>query len=176
MTTATPRTYRVSYCASDDEYERALAIRIAVFCAEQKFSLEDEYDPPVEVDKVTTDHLLMTCVHPDGTEEDAGVIRWWPKTPSTGKLGRLCVLQKFRGGGSGRNLVLALEDHLRQRKGHAGKAMQGQESVTIIVHSQAYAEGFYAKLGYQVEGEMFLEDGADHIKLVKTLQLDPEAK
>lgn len=32
----------------------------------------------------------------------------------------------------------------------------------------------FPQAGYTVEGEKFLEDGADHIRMVKKLQLEPE--
>ncbi|GAA6038627.1 hypothetical protein JCM8097_009454 [Rhodosporidiobolus ruineniae] len=168
----TPRTFRVFHCTTPEEQKRALELRIEVFVREQKFTMEDELDDKDD----TADHFVMVAVNPDGTEEDAGTIRWWPKPGQiAGKLGRLCVIPKYRGGGSGRNLVLFMEDHIRRRQGKAGAALAGENSVLSVAHSQAYATGFYAKLGYKQEGEMFLEDGADHMKMVKELQLDPEA-
>ncbi|GAA5855083.1 hypothetical protein JCM8547_002373 [Rhodosporidiobolus lusitaniae] len=171
MASAPARNFVVRLAESEEDRQRALNVRIAVFVDEQGFSMEDELD-----DKdATSDHFLMVNLNEDGTEEDAGTIRWWPKPNSTsGKLGRLAVIKKFRGGGSGKVLVLALEEHLKQRGGKAGEALKGKESVDIIAHSQAYAQGFYEKCGYTAEGELFLEDGADHIKVVKRVAHIPE--
>ncbi|BGP12360.1 hypothetical protein JCM10213v2_000276 [Rhodosporidiobolus nylandii] len=152
------RTLRVEAADGDEGYQRALAIRIKVFVDEQKFSMEDELDDKDE----TSDHFLLIATNEDGTEEDAGTIRWWPKpdvSPPAGKLGRLAVLKPFRGGGSGKMLVLAMGEHVRQRRGKAGVALRGEKSVT---------------LGYVAEGEPFDEDGAPHIKLLKSIELVPE--
>ena len=42
----------------------------------------------------------------------------------------------------------------------------------IILHSQIQAEGFYEKLGFKRVGEVFLEEGIEHITMrasVKTI-------
>lgn len=148
-----------------------------------------------------SDHLIMYRVGANGEHEDAGTIRWWPKPGQpagkpAGKLGRVCgasspsrrenlalsnshihartVLPKFRGGGTGKILMQALEAHLRARKGKAGVALRGEKSVRVLVHSQLHAEGFYARAGYVREGGQFMEDGAPHCLLVKELELVPE--
>ncbi len=37
-----------------------------------------------------SDHFLMMTTGPDGKEEDAGTIRWWPKpNQAAGKMGRV---------------------------------------------------------------------------------------
>ncbi|GJN92176.1 hypothetical protein Rhopal_005206-T1 [Rhodotorula paludigena] len=168
LTTKKPRTYRVQLC---EDFERCLKIRIAVFVDEQGFTMEDELDDKDE----SSDHFIMTMTNEDGTEEDAGTIRWWPKPGlAAGKIGRVCVLPKFRGGGTGKLLMQAVEDHLHHRRGKAGVALHGKTSVKALVHSQMHAEGFYARSGYVREGEQFMEDGAPHCLLVKTIELVPE--
>ncbi|GAA6058498.1 hypothetical protein JCM10212_006937 [Sporobolomyces blumeae] len=154
-----------------DVYKRCLAIRIAVFVDEQKFTMEDELD---EKD-AASDHLLVVDVKEDGTEEDVGTIRWWPKPDqAAGKMGRVAVVQKYRGSGLGRVLIEALHDHLVYRRGKAGIAAKGQKSVLSIAHSQAYAQGFYERNGYVREGDLFLEDGADHCRMVREITLCTE--
>ncbi|GAA5862407.1 hypothetical protein JCM1840_004171 [Sporobolomyces johnsonii] len=171
----TPSAHRVAFrtllCESDADFQRCLAIRIAVFVDEQGFSMDDELD-----DKdATSDHLLLVATNEDGTEEDAGTIRWWPKPgKSEGKMGRVALHKKFRGGGTGKLLVVALEEHLRSRRGKGGIASTGQSKLLSIAHSQAYAQGFYERAGYVREGDLFLEDGADHVRMVKEIQLEPE--
>ncbi|GAA5888762.1 hypothetical protein JCM6882_002842 [Rhodosporidiobolus microsporus] len=167
------RTFRVQHCETQADWDRAVAIRIAVFVDEQKFSMEDELD-----DKdASSDHFLLIAKHEDGTEEDAGTIRWWPKPnvhPPAGKLGRLAVHKHFRGGGSGKLLVLAMEEHVKQRRGKAGIALKGEKSAKVICHSQTHAQKFYEKSGYVAEGDVFIEDGGPHILLTKVLELKPE--
>ncbi|POY75361.1 GNAT family acetyltransferase [Rhodotorula taiwanensis] len=155
------RTYNVRFVENEQDFDRVIKVRIAVFVEEQGYSLEDELD---EKDP-ESDHFLMTTVGPDGNEEDAGTIRWWPKpNQAAGKMGRVAVLPKFRGGGTGRLLIQAMEEHVRQRKGKAGVAAKG--------YSTMHAEGFYAKAGYLRQGEQFMEDGAPHCLLIKDLELD----
>ncbi|KAK4332027.1 Glucosamine 6-phosphate N-acetyltransferase [Rhodotorula toruloides] len=165
------RSYAVRWCETQADIDRCIQIRIAVFVDEQGFSMEDELD---EKDPVS-DHFLMTTVDAEGKEEDVGTIRWWPKPGlAAGKIGRVCVLPKYRGGGTGKLLMTSIEEHVRNRRGKAGEASKGKESVTAVVHSQMHAEGFYSKAGYVREGDKFMEDGAFHCKLVKEIQLVPE--
>ncbi|GAA5899191.1 GNAT family N-acetyltransferase [Sporobolomyces salmoneus] len=155
----------------DAVYEQCLDIRIAVFVDEQKFTMEDELDEKDE----SSDHLLLLDEKPDGTTEQIGTIRWWPiPGRAAGKMGRVAVLKPYRGLGIGRVLIDVLEEHLRERRGKAGEALKGKEEVESIAHSQAYAQGFYEKSGYVREGDLFLEDGADHVKMVKAVKLKPE--
>ena len=67
------------------------------------------------------------------------------------------VMPKFRGGGTGKLLINAMEEHVRQRKGKAGLAAKGYSTVRVHCHSQMHAEGFYAKSGYLRQGGQFME-------------------
>ena len=245
------RTYNVRFVETEEDYDRVIKVRVAVFVEEQGYALEDELDEYVHVacffdehsyvrlaerdcfsnrKDPESDHFLMTTTGADGKEEDAGTIRWWPKpNQAAGKMGRvagefcLCpkrkvslpfhhrayfpdrwaslspVMPKFRGGGTGKLLINAMEEHVRQRKGKAGLAAQGYPSVRVHCHSQMHAEGFYAKSGYLRQGDQFMEvrdfvhlaacltriplmglaavrekDGAPHCLLVKDIELVPE--
>jgi predicted GNAT family N-acyltransferase len=61
--------------------------------------------------------------------------------------------------GLGRLLVLAIE----QRAAERGLA-------AVELHAQTRACGFYQQLGYAPYGEMFVEDGIEHISMRKQLQ------
>ncbi|TNY21653.1 acyl-CoA N-acyltransferase [Rhodotorula diobovata] len=146
--------------------------RHKVFIEEQGYAAEIEVDA---LDPLC-DHLLMTQTEPDGTTTDIGTLRFYP--PKL-KLGRVAILPAYRGGGRGKLLVEALEEHVRERRGKtgdgkAGVALRGEKSVRVLVHSQLHAEGFYARAGYVREGGQFMEDGAPHCLLVKELELVPE--
>ncbi|GAA6018296.1 hypothetical protein JCM11491_005145 [Sporobolomyces phaffii] len=154
----------------DEVYDQCLAIRIEVFVDEQKFTLEDELDEKDEA----SDHLLLVEHLEDGSTRNVGTIRWWPiPGKRAGKMGRVATIKACRGQGVGRVLVDVLERHLRERQGRAGEALVASDEVESIAHSQAYAQGFYEKSGYVREGDLFLEDGADHVKMVKHIKLDP---
>ena len=82
-----------------------------------------------------------------------------PVSSTKGKLGRLCVLKKYRQKGFGRILVQALEDHAKQ---------QGLNC--ILLHAQVDKIGFYESMGYsQISNELFMEDGIEHVVMNKTL-------
>lgn len=61
--------------------------------------------------------------------------------------------------GIGRMLVRRLEEEARVRR-----------ISRIILHARETARGFYAKLGYAEEGEIFTEVTIPHIKMWKTLE------
>lgn len=114
--------------------------------------------------------------------------------PPKGKVGRVAVHKQFRGTGAGSTLCLALEEHVRERRGKAADVMRGKTSFDLVAHSQKIAEVFYHRLGWETVGEDFLEvrspllssfvrptdeimrsqEGQPHCKVVKTIQLKPE--
>lgn len=148
-------------CETQEDIDKCIKIRIEVFVDEQGYELDDELD---EKDPLSDHILLLRGDDPQGT------IRYYHPM---GKLGRLGVLQSARGLGAGKLLVEALEDHVKTRKGKAGIAESGKSEVQIVANAQAYAEGFYRKCGYSREGDEFLEDGQPHVRMVKTVILDP---
>ncbi|MBM4370778.1 MAG: GNAT family N-acetyltransferase [Deltaproteobacteria bacterium] len=75
-----------------------------------------------------------------------------------GKLFQMAVLPAHQGRGIGRALVAALEDEARAR---------GLRR--IFCHARHHARGYYARLGYQVTGDPFLEIGLEHHRMVKEL-------
>jgi len=117
-------------------------LRRTVFIDEQGVSEADEVD---ELDEAAI-HLLAL----DG-DRPVGTARMLVKG-ATGKIGRVCVLRDARGTGLGAALIRAALDELRRHPG-VREAMLG---------SQSHATGFYEKLGFEVEGEEFLDAGIPH--------------
>ena len=39
----------------------------------------------------------------------------------------------------------------------------------MLLHAQRRAEGFYAAAGYLAEGEPFIEEGIEHVRMRKAL-------
>lgn len=75
-----------------------------------------------------------------------------------GKIGRMAVLEKFRGQGiGGKMLDLLLDEAIRS----------GQKRVYL--NSQCHATAFYGKAGFVNEGEIFMEAGIPHVRMVKVL-------
>ena len=40
-------------------------------------------------------------------------------------------------------------------------------NVPIMIHAQAYAVGFYEKVGFRISSEQFLEDGIPHYEMIR---------
>ncbi|HEX9139325.1 MAG TPA: GNAT family N-acetyltransferase [Steroidobacteraceae bacterium] len=63
-----------------------------------------------------------------------------------------------------------------QRRGIGRQLVQTAEAIarargirTVELHARALACDFYAKLGYRIEGPLFLEVNISHFKMVRTL-------
>ena len=74
------------------------------------------------------------------------------------KMRQLAVRESSQGKGCGRELVNYAESFVREL-GYA----------EIVLHARETARGFYQKLGYEVEGDPFIEVGLPHIAMQKTL-------
>ncbi|KAG2185304.1 hypothetical protein INT44_002094 [Umbelopsis vinacea] len=150
--------YSIVKAETPEQIQDCYAVRINVFVHEQNIPLDleiDEYDPKCY-------HWLATAANSTQRRSrlPLGTIRLYhvPNT-SIGKLGRLAVDLSARGLGLGRKLVEALE----------------KDALTLGItfidcHSQIDKRPFYEKLGYHViDGNIFVEDGIDHIKMGKSL-------
>ena len=126
---------------------RARKIRDAVFIVEQKVPVELEWD---DWDS-RSDHALAL----DGNGNPIGTARLLPD----GHLGRMAVLDPWRGKGVGRALVEALLQRARER---------GLRR--IVLHAQTHASGFYRKLGFAEFGAPFEEAGIPHIAMAIELK------
>lgn len=124
------------------------AIRSAVFIEEQGVPEELEWD---EVD-ARCRHVLAF------SPEDApiGTGRLLPD----GNIGRMAVLKAWRGRGVG-SAILGVLLSLARKEGFD----------TVRLHAQTHAVGFYAKHGFAVTGDEFMEAGIPHRAM--TLRLEP---
>ncbi|OTA20994.1 GNAT family acetyltransferase [Xenorhabdus beddingii] len=126
--------------------QHAFSIRKQIFADEQGFEAEidiDEYD----------DIALHVVIFDD--EKPVGVLRAIPQDDNRLKVGRVAVLKDYRGRGVGRKIMEFIEDYGRKNKVSA-----------IELSSQCHARPFYESLGYQARGEIYLEEGAEHIFMV----------
>lgn len=119
-------------------------IRWAVFVNEQGVSALSEFD---ELDAIAT-HFLLRC---DGVA--AGTARLYRKD-GVARIGRVAVLQAYRGRGLGAELMTqAVQEARRQGCG------------VIVIHAQVQAQSFYARLGFEVQGKEFEEEGIPHVAM-----------
>ena len=74
------------------------------------------------------------------------------------KMRQLAVGKSSQGKGFGRELVNYAHSFARER-----------EYAEIVLHARETARGFYQKLGYEAEGDSFVEVGLLHIAMRKKL-------
>jgi ribosomal protein S18 acetylase RimI-like enzyme len=129
-------------------YESERALRTEVlrkplgFAEVEKFPFEDE-----------SLHLLVV--------EDWRVVGCLLFRPQgdTGRLYQMAVYEEHRGRGLGRRLVKELEQRL-SREGFT----------SIYLHARTPVIGFYEKLDYRTDSEVFIEIGIEHRRMIKKLE------
>jgi len=130
------------------EVRAAMDLRVRVFCDEQGV------DRKVELDGVDDEATQIVALD-DGVVIATCRLRLMD---GTCKLERMAVERPYRGSGAGRRLLEAAEDEARRQ----GASM-------MLLHAQRRAEGFYAASGYLAEGEPFIEEGIEHVRMRKAL-------
>lgn len=130
-----PRIELASWSAAKAEAKR---IRFAVFVEEQGVPAEIELDDRDE-----------DCIHALAFEgsEAVGTGRLLPD----GHIGRMAVLEPFRGRGVGAALLQRLIQAARDR----GDA-------EVVLSAQVHALGFYRAHGFATQGDVYEEAGIPH--------------
>jgi predicted GNAT family N-acyltransferase len=127
---------------SPEEFAHCAAIRMDVFVREQHVPAEEELD---DLDAVSV-HVLA---HSGG--EPVGTGRLIPGEAGKAKIGRMAVLQPFRGLGVGSAVMTQLMDVARKR---------GFTHLSLA--AQLHAVPFYERFGFIAHGPVFLEAGIEH--------------
>jgi len=141
-----PSDISVRIVAWSDARAAAGAIREAVFVAEQGVPAEIELD---EWDE-RSEHALA-C-------EDGGRVVGTGRLLPDGHIGRMAVLRERRGRGVGAAVLAALIDRARER---------GMRRV--VLNAQSRAVPFYARFGFAVSGDEFIEAGIPHVEMARDL-------
>jgi len=141
-----PSDIPVRIVAWSDARAAAGAIREAVFVAEQGVPAEIELD---EWDE-RSEHALA-C-------EDGGRVVGTGRLLPDGHIGRMAVLRERRGRGVGAAVLAALIDRARER---------GMRRV--VLNAQSRAVPFYARFGFAVSGDEFIEAGIPHVEMARKL-------
>ena len=105
------------------------------------------FPPGAEIFPFENASLHLVAVEGDAV---VGCVLFHPEG-KTGRMYQMAVSEPHRGEGIGRRLVAELEEHLREK-----------EFEEIYLHARDYAVSFYEQLGYEAEGEMFMEIGIEH--------------
>lgn len=138
--------FRVSTGSWQQCSTHAKPIRHQVFVVEQKVP------PELELDE-HDDTAIHALVH-DADGQAVGTGRLLPD----GHIGRVAVLQAWRGRGVGAAVMRALI----QQAQHLGYP-------AIELSAQCHAQSFYENLGFQAFGPMYQEAGIQHIAMKRVL-------
>ena len=126
-------------------------LRSEVFVAEQKITL-----PELDNQDLRSIHVFL--LNTDKTDALA-TCRIFQNDQGVWTLGRVVISDIARGEHLGQKMLEAVHEYLKNEL-HAD---------SIFCHAQAYVQKFYEKLGYETEGNYFLEGGVKHIGMRKQL-------
>jgi predicted GNAT family N-acyltransferase len=138
--------FRVRIADWEREREAMRAIRTPVFIQEQRVPQQIEWD---EMDPLCV-HVL--AVDADGTPIGTG------RLAPDGKIGRMAVLEEWRGKGVGAAILDFLIASAQER---------GIKECRL--HAQCHAMDFYLQHGFQADGEQFMEAGIPHMHMHRSL-------
>lgn len=134
-------------------FDNARAVRTAVFCDEQGYSVDDEFD---EHDEFCDDTAHFVAYDGERAVGTSRVIIG--DSDYACKFGRVAVLKEYRKYGVGRLLMNAMLDYAKSR------------SVTEIeLDSQLRAMDFYAKFGFEPFGEVHPDGHVMHRRMALKL-------
>lgn len=120
------------------------ALRQVVFVEEQGVPAEDEWD---DADATATHFLVLHG------QEPIGCARLCVDAP-VGKVGRVCIVPGHRRRGFADALMRHVIEHARVRR-----------LTQLTLDAQTYVVSLYEKLGFVVEGELFLDAGIPHRRM-----------
>ena len=132
-----------------EEREAVKALRRRVFVEEQGVREEEEYD--------TYDDAAYHAVALHQGQV-IGTGRLFQDASGQSLIGRMAIEASWRRRGVGGQVLAFLEREAVQRG--FGR---------LVLHAQTYVKDFYAQHGYQVEGDVFMEAGIEHVLMAKTL-------
>lgn len=140
--------YKSFIIVNDEQLQKAYAIRRKVFIEEQNVPEELELDAYDRQE--ATKHVLMI------DESKKAIFR--PYENGILKIERVAVLQTERGTGIGKLLMERIETEAK-----------GAKYSKLKLSAQLHAQKFYEKLGYQAQGEIYLDAGIEHIDMMKDI-------
>jgi len=142
--------FEVKKISHPEALQQAFAIRKEVFINEQGVTEPDEFD----VFDLTSAQFLAY----NDAGKACGTARW-RKTENGIKLERFAVLKPYRSKGVGAQLLQSMLKDITQ--------YADLLDLTIYLHSQEAAVGFYENYGFQKAGDLFYECDIPHYKMVK---------
>ena len=129
----------------DQLQQDARLIREQVFIVEQNIPEQDEWD---DQDAISQHFVVYDRDQPVATA----------RLLQNNSVGRVAVIQKYRGQGIGRLIMLEIIEHAQQ-----------QQYPFLKLSSQVHAISFYEKLGFVTQGNPYDECGIPHIEMMMPL-------
>ena len=123
----------------------AMPIREHVFIQEQHINPEDEWDAQDEI-----------CTHFVVFDEDKQIAT--ARLLSNHSIGRVAVLKAYRGLGIGHDLMKFIIEFAKQ-----------ENRPNLILSAQVHAIPFYQNLGFEIQGDEYLDCGIPHINMFMSL-------
>lgn len=143
---------KIFYGELQPYFQDALHVRKIVFNREQG------YDATIDHDSMDKYAWHIVCY--DDDKEIATARLYKNIVDGAYGIGRVAVLKAYRK----QNLGLYMMEQLLK------KAVELGEYRTLILHSQTHAIPFYSRLGFEIDGEEYLEEGKPHISMKKILR------
>ncbi|MBF7017456.1 GNAT family N-acetyltransferase [Staphylococcus durrellii] len=134
---------------NDKELEQAFEIRKEIFVKEQGVPTENEID--------SYEQIATHVIGYNDNNTPIATARFRPYDNGV-KVERVAVLSNQRKSGIGKSLMLFIE-----------QAAQSLGYNILILNAQIHAQPFYDRLGYEPEGDIFMEENIKHIKMTKSL-------
>ena len=138
--------YKITY--GKEDFTDARLIRQHVQYGRTQ-GFENEFD---EIDEYAY-HLVIYQ-----NDEAIATGRMYEKDQETMILGRIAIIKECRKIGLGSKIVLRLENEAKQL-GY----------IITQLSAQQRAQGFYEKLGYQTQGEVYYDEWCPHVTMKKLL-------
>ncbi|MBX3356980.1 MAG: GNAT family N-acetyltransferase [Phycisphaeraceae bacterium] len=140
----------------DALYAQECALREAVLLGPIGFDL-DRFRREFPGIEERMEHYVAVFDHPSGPRVvgSVGLVVDHP-AKGVGKLTQMCVDPQRQGEGIGKRLVVAVER----------RAFGELELAELFCHAQIAACGFYRRLAWNPDGEVFTEAGIEHRKMI----------
>lgn len=132
----------IKFYENKDHYSEVMSVREDVFIREQGFSTDED-----EIDNHCT-HVLF---YDDGKPFATGRVFI---EESNYVIGRVCVLENYRGKGYGVEIIKQLENKAKE-----------MGATSTHLGAQCRAKEFYEKLGYVEYGEVYFDEYCPHIHM-----------
>ena len=116
------------------------------------FVVEQSVDPHEEWDEADQD-----CLHVLAETQKCDAVGTG-RLDITGKIGRMAVLEAYRGTGVGSLIMESLIQAAKDRK-----------LPEVYLNAQTHAVSFYTRHGFGAEGEEFLEANIPHVRMRRQL-------